>query len=242
MNSTLTVKSTKLTEDIVCSEYRRWNEHYAESKRQQNDLGDTHVVMALDVSGSLISAYGMYNCDWLVDSIQNVNTALSRATALPWVTFNHVEPQRYEAMERGDTFTVYGGGGSALVPTLEWVADQAGYTVANGEFVHKDGTAGVSGRPTCAVIVTDGQVLDVDGAAELLHHMSELPIFVQFVGIGMSDYPELELLEHSSATSSLLQNVAQIPLSRNHVDLTQQIVDTYRRYLLQANAAGLTRW
>lgn len=99
-------------------------------------------------------------------------------------------------------------GGTEYVSALRWIIDQAGYSNVNlgssggggGFFRRNSGGGGLSVKaqapyPVFAIFVTDGEPQDGHAATELLVRMSQLPIFIQFVGVGQHSFQYLKQLD-----------------------------------------------
>jgi hypothetical protein len=97
--------------------------------------------------------------------------------------------------------------GTEYAKALRWIIEQAGFANvdlstngSSGGFFHKSkaGTQSVKATapyPTFAIFVTDGQPQDPAETKALLTAMSQLPIFVQFVGVGGASFAFLESLD-----------------------------------------------
>lgn len=99
--------------------------------------------------------------------------------------------------------------GTEYASALKWIIDQAGFSGVNLSIGSKSGFGGMFGKsssgemsvkataeyPAFAIFVTDGQPQDPDETKKLLTAMSQLPIFIQFVGVGLADFPFLEALD-----------------------------------------------
>jgi hypothetical protein len=104
-----------------------------------------------------------------------------------------------------DVHSKYRFGGTSYLAGLQWIVEQAGFGKVNlkgsGGLFHKGAKLEVKATapyPVYALFVTDGQPEDPDQAAEYLTLMSQLPIFVQFVGVGSARFSYLERLDELS--------------------------------------------
>ncbi len=103
-------------------------------------------------------------------------------------------------------------GSTDYVSALRWIIDQAGYGHVNLGSTGGGGRRGLFGRgqanpalsvkataqyPTLALFVTDGEPNrgTEDAIEELLKLMSQLPIFVQFIGVGHHRFEFLQELD-----------------------------------------------
>ncbi len=98
-------------------------------------------------------------------------------------------------------------GGTSYVAALNWIIDAAGYSNVNlgsnsgGGFFQRRNTGlslsvkAVADYPVFAMVFTDGDPQDGEAASSLLVRMSQLPIFVQFVGVGPAQFTYLEKLD-----------------------------------------------
>jgi hypothetical protein len=88
---------------------------------------------------------------------------------------------------------------------LRWIIETAGYAGVSlgsggGGFLRRAAGSSLSAKatadyPVFAMVFTDGEPQDGDAAAALLTQMSQLPIFVQFVGVGPARFSYLERLD-----------------------------------------------
>ncbi len=104
----------------------------------------------------------------------------------------------------------FGFGGTSYTAALRWIIDQANFgRVDLGAQGNSSGGWGFRRRnepttlsvkatapyPTYALFVTDGEPQDPGEAKTLLTLMSQLPIFVQFIGVGSHDFEFLRELD-----------------------------------------------
>lgn len=100
-------------------------------------------------------------------------------------------------------------GGTRYVEALRWIIETAGYSKISlggssgggGLFRRSSSSSSLSAKatadyPAFAMVFTDGNPQDGDDAAELLVQMSQLPIFVQFVGVGPASFSYLDGLNN----------------------------------------------
>jgi hypothetical protein len=83
------------------------------------------------------------------------------------------------------------GGGTSYIAALKWIIEEAGYGNVNlgGGMFHKAQEAKATAEyPTFAIFITDGEPSDPhDEIEKLLTRMSQLPIFVLFLGVTDDD-------------------------------------------------------
>ena len=108
-----------------------------------------------------------------------------------------------------DQHSRYRFGGTSYEAALRWIVDEAGFSNVNldggasggGLFSrNKSSGGGLSVKasaayPTYAIFVTDGEPQDPRQAEQYLRLMSQLPIFVQFVGVGTHNFEFLKGLD-----------------------------------------------
>jgi len=98
------------------------------------------------------------------------------------------------------------GGGTRYVPALKWVIKTAGYEKVNltqsggGLFSRNRGSSKLEIKaraeyPVFVIFITDGEADDRKEAEKLITLMSQLPIFIQFVGVGPHTFRFLRQLD-----------------------------------------------
>lgn len=101
---------------------------------------------------------------------------------------------------------VHAGGGTSYLSALRWIVDEAGFGRVKLESGGKSGffgkktsglqVLGTKKAPVYALFVTDGEPSDrTQDIEEYLTLMSQLPIFVQFVGVGSHKFEFLKRLD-----------------------------------------------
>ncbi|MBP7806964.1 VWA domain-containing protein [Candidatus Saccharibacteria bacterium] len=87
--------------------------------------------------------------------------------------------------------------GTRYLEALDWIVDTAGYSGVNlGRSNEPLRVRATAEYPAFAIFATDGEPNDhEDRIKERLVRMSQLPIFVQFVGVGEHDFDFLETLD-----------------------------------------------
>ena len=138
-------------------------------------------------------------------------------------------------------------GGTNYTSALKWIIDSAGFGNVNlksgGLFKRgKQEVKATADYPTFAIFVTDGEPSDGNDASELLKMMSQLPIFVQFIGIGPSSFSYLKGLDTMSE-GRLIDNAGFFKAEDvNDGDaMLRHMLGEFPSYLRDARAAGLVR-
>ena len=184
-----------------------------EKKGLNPDLYKAAVVATLDHSGS---AKGLYS-QGLMQNVMN----LGFAAGLLFDDDGEVPVSLFDSgvselgdMSLGncvnfvDQHQKYGWGLTDYVKGLRWIVETAGFdpNIGNsggGGFFRKNSGGGplsVKGTapyPTYALFVTDGEPNHgtEDDIRNYLTQMSQLPIFVQFIGVGSNNFKFLESLD-----------------------------------------------
>lgn len=95
------------------------------------------------------------------------------------------------------------------------------------------------GDSTFVVFVTDGQCGDEEDTTRLIREMSSLPCFIQFVGVGLANFPYLEQLD--SLSKRVVDNCGFCK-ARKASDLDfDKLLNEFPKYLPAARAAGVLR-
>lgn len=106
-----------------------------------------------------------------------------------------------------DQHSRYRFGGTSYEAALRWLVEEAGYGNVNlegsggGGLFGRKGSGGslevraTAAYPTYAIFVTDGEPQDPRQTEQYLRLMSQLPIFVQFVGVGTHNFEFLKGLD-----------------------------------------------
>lgn len=143
-------------------------------------------------------------------------------------------------------------GGTSYVSALNWIIDQAGYSRVNlgssgggGGFFRKHtgdrlSIKATAAYPVFAIFVTDGEPQDGPAAADLLVRMSQLPIFVQFVGVGPHRFEYLHQLD--DLDGRLIDNAGFFEAkgaSGTQQGMLEGLLNEFPQYLKAARAAGL---
>jgi hypothetical protein len=142
--------------------------------------------------------------------------------------------------------------GTSYVAALQWVINEAGYGRVNlGSLGGRGGLFGRRGSslevkaqaeyPTFAFIVTDGDPQDGDQAAELLTLMSQLPIFIQWVGVGPHNFRYLKKLD--DLDGRLIDNAGFVDAkdARNERQMLEGLLNEFPQYLIEARKVGLLK-
>lgn len=130
---------------------------------------------------------------------------------------------------------------------LRWIIETAGYGHVNlgGGLFHRNSPLSIKATapyPFFAIFVTDGEPnRDDEGpAAALLTQMSQLPIFVQFVGVGPHKFEYLHGLDDLSGR--LVDNAGFFEAkgaSGTQEGMLNGLLNEFPQYLVAARAAGL---
>ncbi len=145
-----------------------------------------------------------------------------------------------------------GWGGTSYVAALRWVIETAGYSnvalgSGGGGFLRKAIGSSLSVKatadyPVFAMVFTDGDPGDAPAATELLVQMSQLPIFVQFVGVGPAQF---SYLEHLNKLGGRLVDNAGFFAARDAGGSTEKmltgLLNELPAYIPAARQAGLLR-
>lgn len=143
-------------------------------------------------------------------------------------------------------------GGTSYVAALRWVIQTAGYGHVNlgslgggGGFFRKSVASPLSVKATAAypfyaAFVTDGEPQDGEQAAELLTLMSQLPIFVQFIGVGPHNFSYLHQLDELGGR--LIDNAGFFEAkgaAGTQEGMLNGMLNEYPKYLRDARSKGL---
>lgn len=145
-------------------------------------------------------------------------------------------------------------GGTSYVSALEWVIKTAGFRTS--DIAHSRSSGGglfglgkrsgsslsvkaTAPYPTFAVIVTDGEPSDGQAAADLLTRMSQLPIFVQWIGVGSNNFRYLRQLDELGGR--LIDNAGFFDAkeARNDSDMLSGLLSEFPDYVVKARQVGL---
>lgn len=137
-------------------------------------------------------------------------------------------------------------GGTSYVAALKWIIQTAGFGNVNlgggGGFFSRGSKLEVKAKsayPTFAMFITDGEPQDGAQASELLTKMSQLPIFVQFVGIGPARFDYLRGL--NDLDGRLIDNAGFFDAKEANDDqsMLKGLLNEFPSYLKDARRAGL---
>lgn len=141
--------------------------------------------------------------------------------------------------------------GTEYAKALAWIIDQAGFGgvdlstgATKGGFLRKGSEGGFSVKgtapyPTFAIFVTDGQPQDGEQTKKLLTAMSQLPIFVQFVGVGPADFPFLESLDELEGRFIDNAGFFDSKDASNEQEMLEGLLNEFPSYYVKARAKGL---
>lgn len=142
-------------------------------------------------------------------------------------------------------------GSTDYVGALKWIIDQAGFsntalsTKKSGLF-QKSSTAPLTVKatapyPTFAIFITDGEPNRGTESAisQLLTEMSQLPIFVQFLGVGSHNFSFLRSLDDLSGR--LIDNAGFFDAkdASNQEQMLNGLLNEFPEYYQKARAEGL---
>lgn len=141
--------------------------------------------------------------------------------------------------------------GTEYAKALRWIIEQAGFGNVDlstasrpGGFFRKGSGGGLSVKgtaeyPTFAIFVTDGQPQDPQETIALLTAMSQLPIFVQFVGVGPSSFPFLESLDDLSGRYIDNAGFFDAKNAKDQQGMLAGLLNEFPQYYPKARAKGL---
>jgi hypothetical protein len=147
--------------------------------------------------------------------------------------------------------------GTEYAKALQWIIAQAGYShvdLGTGSSSRSGGFGSLFGKkssggdmsvkakaeyPVFAIFVTDGQPQDPNETIALLIAMSQLPIFVQFVGVGPADFPFLEQLDELSGRFIDNAGFFDSKEASNESQMLEGLLNEFPEYYQKARAQGL---
>lgn len=148
------------------------------------------------------------------------------------------------------------GGSTRSSDALRWIIDTAGYGHVNlGSSVVGKRFLGFGHKPadkllvkakapyaTFAICITDGEPdnNDVEATTDLLFRMSQLPIFVQFIGVGPHKFNYLHKLD--GMTGRLIDNAGFFDAKEANGSVTAMLnglLNEFPNYLKEAKQVGL---
>lgn len=189
-----------------------------EKKGLNPDRYKAAVVATFDNSGSTEMGSNRLYSGGVMQEVADIAFAAGLTFdddgSVPVSTFDHSVRDLGEmnlANCRGFLSRIRAGGSTDYVGALRWIIKTAGYGRVNLDlgsaprrgFLRKGGGGGslsvkaTAQYPTYAIFVTDGEPNQgTEGSIEaLLTAMSQLPIFVQFVGVGQHTFSFLQQLD-----------------------------------------------
>lgn len=137
-------------------------------------------------------------------------------------------------------------GSTDYVAALHWIIEQAGYAnvdISTGGFLRKKGQSvrATAEYPTFAIFITDGEPNGGTEAAirDLLTDMSQLPIFVQFLGVGRHNFSFLRSLD--DLDGRLIDNAGFFDAkdASNEQEMLAGLLNEFPSYYQQARTKGL---
>lgn len=137
--------------------------------------------------------------------------------------------------------------GTQYAAALQWIIGQAGFSkvdlsTGGGGLFRKSTPQSVKATapyPTFAIVVTDGQPQDQDETKALLTAMSQLPIFVQFVGVGPADFPFLESLDELEGRFIDNAGFFDSKEASNQQEMLSGLLNEFPEYYKKARTQGL---
>ncbi len=184
-----------------------------EKKGINPDLYKAAVIATLDHSGSAAGLYDRGLMQEVADIAFAAGLLFDDDGSVPVSLFdNTINPLGEMDLANCRSFvsqhTRYRYGGTSYKTALEWIVDEAGFGGINlggssggGGFFRSKSSGGnlevkaTAEYPVYAIFVTDGEPQDGAAAAEYLRLMSQLPIFVQFIGVGPHSFSFLKGLD-----------------------------------------------
>lgn len=183
------------------------------SKGIDPNINKAAVVSSLDDSGSAQPLYQSGLMQKVADMVFAAGLVFDDDGSVPVSFFNN-RTQDLGEITLGNSLGFLSRqhpqwGGTEYVSALNWVIKSAGY---DPNIIRASGGGGglfgfgkrsgsklevkaKSQYPTFAIIVTDGEPQDGPAAADLLIRMSQLPIFVQWIGVGQNNFRYLRQLD-----------------------------------------------
>ncbi len=185
-----------------------------EKKGLNPDTYKSAVIATLDHSGSAAGLYDQGLMQEAADIAFAAGLLFDDDGAVPLSLFdNGVNPLGDMTLQNCKNFVAqhqnYRFGGTSYEAALRWIVDEAGFGNVNlddgasggGLFSRSKGSGGglsvkaAAAYPTYAIFVTDGEPQDPRQAEVYLRQMSQLPIFVQFIGVGPHRFDFLRQLD-----------------------------------------------
>lgn len=183
-----------------------------EKKGINPDLYKAAVIATLDHSGSASGLYEQglmqkvadiaFAAGLLFDDDGSVPVSLFDNTVNSLGEMDLANCRNFVAQHNNYRF-----GGTSYKAALQWIVEEAGFGGINlggsgggGLFRGKSSGGGLEVKataeyPVYAIFVTDGEPQDGQAATEYLRLMSQLPIFVQFIGVGPHRFSFLKGLD-----------------------------------------------
>lgn len=156
------------------------------------------------------------------------------------------------------------GGGTSYISALNWIIDEAGFSgvdlSSTREHVeqHKSGMFGkkttsttlerlpqrvraTAAYPVFAIFITDGEPTDdQQQIVNLVHDMSQLPIFVQFIGVGQHNFKFLSYLDEMEGRFVDNVNFFDAKKASNQDQMLAGLLDEFSTsYYPEAKSKGL---
>ncbi len=141
--------------------------------------------------------------------------------------------------------------GTEYAKALEWIIGQAGFSSVDlgggggGGFLGRKSNGGslsvkaTAAYPTFAIFVTDGQPQDPEPTKKLLTAMSQLPIFVQFVGVGPASFAFLESLDELQGRYIDNAGFFDAKQASNQQQMLEGLLNEFPQYYQEARSKGL---
>lgn len=175
------------------------------SKKSGVDLGNTSakVVVVLDYSGSMTSLYRKGTVQRTINRLVPLGLTFDDNGAIdmflfqsdfrkmPDLNIGNYENYVRDVIERSG----YRMGGTNYAPVLSAIIE--GYRSSNGLFGGSSFEPPIvdNGDPTFILFITDGENMDKPASDRIIRKSSDMNVFIQFIGIGYSDFHYLEQLD-----------------------------------------------
>lgn len=142
-------------------------------------------------------------------------------------------------------------GGTNYVRALHWIIEQAGFanvdlSVSSGGFMKRAREQGVRATaeyPTFAIFITDGEPNPgtEPEIRQLLTAMSQLPIFVQFIGVGDAGFSFLKSLNDLQGRFVDNAGFFDSKFASNEDQMLSGLLNEFPSYYDEARNAGLLK-
>ena len=131
--------------------------------------------------------------------------------------------------------------GTMYSSALAWIKEQAGFSGGGRGFFGRSKQPSIPTEyPTFAIVVTDGEPQDPREAEQALREMSNLPIFIQFVGVGPHKFEFLKNLDN--LPGRFIDNAGFFDAKEAKGDVNAMLaglLNEFPDYVVAAKKAGL---